>query len=236
MLRLALAALLVLALPVASAQATLASLEEPHRAGPEDVLGKIWNITVLPEESEQRALIFRNSPTSGFRVEVYDSAGAVVYNKTLGRGVQTLPALEPGEYRFRAQSLGAPELSFQVTEKVFERTVHGNVSTQLNGTDAYILSSQRSFNVTFTGDVEVEWMSLGAPTADTLPPGEAREAIARGAYVFTIRGAEGTPYGITLDEIETPAREAPPSETPLAAWGALAGLAAAAAMARSRKP
>lgn len=220
MLRLVVLALVLLT-PFATAAETLASFEEPH-AGTD----KVWDVTVLhEEENEPRALVFRNRPGAGFGLVVYDSTGAEVFVRNGSRGIQTLPGLAAGEYRFFVRGEG----EFQVTEKAWERTVHDNVSTTLQGTDAYILSPTKAYEVAFTGPVQVEWWDMTA-TPEALTPPDARQAQVGGAYVMTVRGAEGAAYAISLRETEPVAK----AQTPSPALGALLVTLAALAVLRRR--
>lgn len=219
---------LVLFAPLAHAQETLASLEEPHRATGGDVLGRIWNVTVLPEEEGQRVLVFRNPPRSGFTLEVYDAAGTIVYDQTGTRGTQAFPALTPGDYRFRVDKAG----EFQVTEKILSRTAPENVSAQLAGTDAYLFMPVVAHLIRFGGAVEVEWWDLTGAAERIVSPFE-RVAPGQHIFVLTVRGEEGAPYSIGFEATEAPP-EPDADATPLAAWGALGALGALA-LARRRR-
>lgn len=196
-------ALLLLALvalaPAAAAQAeTLASFEEPHRG-----VDAVWDFTVLQEEAgEQRALIFRNPVGAGMGIVIFDSTGKEIFTKNGSRGIQTLPNLTPGNYRFFVRGSG----EFQVTEKAFERTIEGNVSTTLRGADAYVLTPTRHYQVQLDGDVEAEFWDMTA-RAETLTPPAARDVKPGKAYILTVRGDEGAQYGIRLTPTDAPAEE-----------------------------
>lgn len=195
MLRAALLLALVLAAPLASAQATLASLEEPHKG-----LDQVWPVTVTQEESARTNLaIFRNAPTSRFGLIIYDSTGAEVYVQNGTRGIQTLPSLAPGDYRFFVRGQG----EFQVTEKGLEKLIPGNVSTNLRGADAYVLSPSRAYRLEVAGNVSAEFWNLIAEKEQLQAP-FARDVTKGGAYVITVRGAEDTPYTLTLVPTEAP--------------------------------
>lgn len=216
MLRLVVLALVLLT-PLAAAAETLASLEEPHEG-----TDRVWDVTILQEEADKpHALVFRNAPGSGFGLVVYDATGAEVFVRNGSRGIQTLPAFPAGEYRFFVRGHG----EFQVTDKAWEKLLQGNVSAQLRGTDAYIMSPSRPYEMAFEGPVQVEWWDMtGAP--ETLAPPANRTVKLGGAYVITVRGDEGASYSITLREpvtqvVETPA---PALAATLVALGALAVL------------
>lgn len=212
---------LVLFTPLAAAAETLASLEEPHEG-----TDKVWDVTILHEEADTpRALIFRNAPGSGFGLTIYDTTGAEVFVRNGSRGIQTLPALPAGEYRFFVRGHG----EFQVTDKAWEKLLQGNVSTQLRGTDAYIMSPTRPYEMAFEGPVQVEWWDMtGAP--EPLTPPATRSVKLGGAYVITVRGDEGASYAITLTEAEPEVVETPAP----AAAAALIALAALAAFRRRK--
>jgi len=227
-LRLALLALVLLA-PLADAQSTLASLEEPHLATDADVAGRIWAITVLPEEAgEERTLVFRNPVRSPFRLDVYDERGEVVFNQSGTRGIQRLPALAAGDYRFRVDRAA----DFQVTEKVFSRVAPENVTAQLAGTDAYVLIPNGDHRVRVEGAVEVEWWEMTG-ASETLAAPFSRDAPHARPHVLTIRGEEGAAYSIGVEQITLPP-EVEAEETPLAVWAPLAALAAVALARRGR--
>lgn len=206
--------MVVLLLPVAAAQETLADLEEPHRG-----TDKVWEVTVTPEEADKaRALIYRNGPRSVFGLIVYDASGAEIFSKNGTRGVQTLPALPQGAYRFFVRGSGA----FQVTDKIVGRTVEAPLDdVGLAGTDAYVLSPRVAENVTIDGSVHVEWWDLTDNAVDLAAP-FTRHADPGGVYILTIRGDEGALYSLTLVEAEAP--PTPPSGTPAPWWLALLGL------------
>ena len=223
-LRALLPLLLLLVVPLAAAQETLASLEEPRRGTDE-----VFPVTVTAEEAGRPHLIvFRNSPSSVFGVTVYDAQGKTVYAQNGTRGVQTLPNLTAGEYRFFLSRTG----EFQVTDKAWEVYLQGDQQTTLRGTDAYVLAPQRPYNVSIEGNVTVEWWDLLGPSPETVGEGATREAKARGAYVLTVRGAEGTPYAIRLAPgVEAPG-PTPTAEAPLPALVALGAAAVAVALKR----
>ena len=219
-LRFAMLALVIL-LPTAAAAETLVGLEAPH-SGTE----KIWDVTVLASEARKPyALIYRNLPSQPFGIVVYDAEGAEVFAKNGTRGIQTLPPLEPGPYRFFVRGTGA----FQVTDRAFERNNLSNVTTTLGGTaDAYVHSPTKHYDVAFTGDVDVEWWDLtGAPETFRAPA--SRTASVGKAYVTTVSGAEGAAYTITLTPIGAPAVA---SETPFVGVGLLVAVVIALSMAR----
>lgn len=190
---LALSALLV---PVAAAQETLGDLEEPH-AG----LDKIWTVRVTPDEANaSRALIYRNAPRSPFGLVVYDASGHEVFAKNGTRGVQTLPALPAGDHRFFVRGTG----EFQATEKTLGRDPQRmSVNATLERTDAYVLTPQKSVNVSIEGAVRVEWYDLTGGPADVTPP-FTRLADPGGVYILTVRGDQGTAYSIALADAATP--------------------------------
>ncbi|HVM45622.1 MAG TPA: hypothetical protein VM582_06775 [Candidatus Thermoplasmatota archaeon] len=211
---------LLLAAPLAAAQATLESLEEPH-AG----IDKVWPIVVTEEQAgKQRPVVFRNAPTTPFTLVVYDATGTEVYERRGTRGVQTLPALDAGEYRFFVRGPGA----FQVTMRAFERDGLEDFDGALGGTaDAFVLAPSRDYNVTFTGSVRVEWWDMTSTPEDLTPPAE-RAARKGGAYVITVRGDDATPYAIALEATSAPAGD----DTPGLGVGALLGILALLALRR----
>lgn len=193
--------LLVLLSPTALAAESLSDLEEPHKG-----TDKVWDVTVTNAEANaRRVLIYRNEVGHGFGLIIYDSTGAEIFVKNGTRGLQTLPELAAGEYKFFVRGAG----EFQVTDKAFERIIkENNVSTTLRGTDAYVLSPSRYWKVDFTGDVTVEWWAL-TEKAESLTSPVNRTAQAGQGYVMTLRGAEGTPYTISMTPTDAPVTESP---------------------------
>lgn len=193
---------LILAAPLASGKDTLSSLEEPRKGA-----DQVWDVTITAEEAARTNLVvFRNAPSAVFGLIVYDANGTEVYVKNGTRGLQTLPKLAAGDYRFFVRGSG----EFQVTEKGLERLLTGNVSTTLAGTDAYVLAPSRHYRIDFAGDVDVEFWNM-VEAKEQLEAPFSRNATQGGAYVFTVRGAEGTPYSLTLTPIAAPPEE---KETP----------------------
>ncbi|HUR69086.1 MAG TPA: hypothetical protein VM370_07550 [Candidatus Thermoplasmatota archaeon] len=212
-------ALLILLAPVAAAQQaeTLASWEEPHKG-----TDKVWDLIVTQEEAgAQRALIYLNPPSIRFSFVIYDVNGTEIFVKNGTLGIQTLPALKPGPYKFFIRGSG----EIQITEKAFERVLkENNVSARLRGTDAYVLAPSQFYDVGFTGDVRVDWLAVSGPHEELTPPFTKAAAIGD-AYIFTIRGEEATPYTVTLTPTAAPTK-AESSGAGLAAL-LVAGLAAA---------
>jgi MYXO-CTERM domain-containing protein len=211
---------LVLLAPVASAQETLDSLEEPH-AGTD----RTWEIVVEPDEAgEARALVFRNPVGKTFTLVIYDANGTEIFIRNGTRGIQTLPGLSAGPHRFFVRGEG----EFQVTNKAFERILKVDaVNATLEGTDAYILAPSKPYDVRVEGDVRLEWWPL-AGEADEPPLPLTRAAATGNGYVFTLRGDEGAAYSISLTPGEAPAtatNEAPgPGALALAALVAIVAL------------
>lgn len=212
---------LVLLAPIASAQETLDSLEEPH--GGTD---KVWDIVVEPDEAgEARAIVFRNPLGRVFTLVIYDANGTEVFIKNGTRGIQTLPPLSPGPHRFFVRGEG----EFQVTDKAFELILKVDaVNTTLEGTDAYVLAPSRPYDVSVTGDVRLEWWPLTESKQEVALP-FARSVDKGNAYVMTIRGAEGAAYSITLTPGQAPA---PTNEAPGLGAAALVALLALVALTR----
>lgn len=222
MLRLAVILLLVCAtcLPHANAQTseTLASLEEPHEGS-----DRVWDITVTEDEAdEDRILIYRNQVGKRFNVSITNAEGKEIFTKRGDRGVQTLPGLPAGQYKFFVRGTGA----FQVTDKGFGKTIpEGNVSANLSGTDAYVLTSQKYYNVSFTGNVSVEWLSLVSSPDGFEAPG-MRLAQAGLPYIITLRGNEDAPYTISFDLAPAPPtveKDTPAPGMALVVFAALGG-------------
>lgn len=215
----ALVLLLSLALPYASARETLADLEEPHTGD-----DKLWDVTVLPEEAgKPRALVFRNPVRNPFGFVIYNGTGSEEsFVKNGSRGVQTLPALAAGDYRFFVRGAG----SFQVTDRTLARgTGDPNVSTTLSGTtDAYVLAVGKAYTVRFEGDVTVEWFDM-TKSPDTFEAPAERESAPGGAYVVTVRGAEGAAYAIKMEEHPVEATKESPAPTLVLLLGAVGVLA-----------
>lgn len=219
---LALALALPLVAPLAAAAETLTDLEAVH-AGTD----QLWDVVVLQEEStKHRALVYRNAPTRSFGLVVYDAEGREVFAKNGTRGIQTLPPLEPGAYRFYVRGTG----SFQVTGKAFERDNLTGVDTTLQGAaDAYVLAPTKHYDVTFTGDVDVEWWDMTV-ASETFRAPDNRTAKVGGAYVITVTGAADAPYTVTLTPTQAPTQ----SETPAPGLALLLLLALGVALARRR--
>lgn len=196
-------ALLALAAPIASAGSPLGDLDEPHSG-----TNVTWDVTVRPEEAGRPyTIIFRNAITETFRMVVYDPAGLVQYTKDASRGAEAMPDLVEGTHRFQIIGNG----SFQVTPYVLDRGNLTDFDGTLTGrTDAFVLPGTRAYNVSITGDVDVEWWPLlSDPQQIETPATLTTEA--RGAYVITVRGEPGTPYAIDVERILTAAT---PQETP----------------------
>lgn len=193
--------ILFLLLPTAVAVESLADFEEPHQG-----TDKVWDLVVTQDEANaRRALVYRNTVGHPFGFIIYDASGAEIFIKNGSRGVQTFPALEAGEYKLFVRGSG----EFQVTEKAFERTLtENNISTTLRGTDAYVLSAGRYWQVDFTGDVRIEWWSLTGVPEIVVPPTNRTAEVGQ-AYVMTVRGDPGAPYTITLNPVDAPVKESP---------------------------
>lgn len=199
--------LLVLLAPSGSAQLTLSldDLEEPQKL-PAD--GNIRVIVTEEQANEARAILFRNPIRSGFGLAVIDPAGRTVYEDNGSRGVQTLPPLPAGTYTFLVRFR---EGEFQVVRPAFGVNLNESTNGSIVGrADAYVVAVRSGFNFTVSGEVEAEWFDIRMTDAEhpTLP--FTRTAVPGGAYVLTIRGAEGTPYDIRVE----PTTYVPPATTP----------------------
>lgn len=228
---LALFLLLVLASAPSAAARTLSDFEEPYRGS--DVSGGVVAFTVTEEEADtQRALIYRNDPRSAFNLSIVDEAGEVVYSKRGTRGVQTLPGLAAGDYRFTIGGEG----EFQVTEKAV-RELGTHEATLGGGADAYIVALPVWANVTVRGDVVAEAWNLQAFEPVTLAPNGTVLAPGGGAVVLTLRGESGAPYSIDVEEAAAPpsTRGAGSEETPAPALLSVLLAGAGAALARARR-
>lgn len=216
----------LLLLPVAQA-ATLSDLEEPVRGS-----DRIVPFTLTEHEAGLAHLIvFLNPASKPFGLVLYDHQGASVYEQNGTLGVQGMPRLEPGDYRFLIRGDGA----FQVVNRTLDRPAGANTSVQetLTGeVDAYLFVPQSGWSVDLTGDVEVEVRDLTKPAVKHTPPANFT-AQPPFPLVLTVRGAPGAAYGITMTPraLEEDAGE---SETP-GAGAALALLATGAALAVRRR-
>lgn len=218
-------ALGALLLPGASAQATLAGFEEPHRGS-----DRVWEFRVTPEEAgADRAIVYRNAPRSPFGLIVYDENGDEVFAKNGTRGVQTLPALDAATYRFFVRGTG----EFQVTEKTLRGSLEPRErNATLEGIDAYVLAPAETFNVTIEGNVNVEWWDLTGSAFDLAAP-FTRTADPGGLYVLTFHGDAGAPYSMRF--VPGTLVEEPDAEAPFAPWLAAAAIAGAATIMRGTR-
>lgn len=230
---LALPALLLLATmlaPGALAQAPTMSLDdfEEPQTGEE----RTWKFTVDADEAgSTRAVVFRNVPGNSFGLLLLDNGGNTRFERNGSRGIQTLPALAEGQYTFFVRFR---EGTFQVVEHAFGVTTNDSVSANLTGTtDAYVVTASKHYDVTITGDVDVEWFDLRIVAPETLETPVTRATAAGAPYVITLRGADGTPYAIQLAErASAPSPPSQPTEEtpapgPILALGVLLVLALA---------
>lgn len=227
---LVLLALLPLA-PLASAQGTLtlAQLEEPRKG-----VDATWSVVVTEEDRAiPRAVVYRNVPGNPFGLVVLDGAGNTLFERNGSRGIQTLPILQPGTYTFLVRFR---EGEFQVIEPAFGRTLNESVNASISdGTDAYVIAASRHYEFEVTGAVSVEWFDLQAAGPEALSTPVTRVAGAGKAYVLTLRGAEGAPYGIALRETDVaPTTPTMTEETPGLPMLALLGVVALLAVVRRR--
>lgn len=226
-MRLTAAILLLLLLAPLAGAATLADFEKPYRGAPES--GGVIPFTVTEEEAgEMRILIYRNSPTRVFNLSVVGESGKTVFEKAGTRGVQTLPALEAGNYRFAITR--APG-EFQLTTRDLSKLLP--VEETLRGpADAFVFVAENRLNLTFEGNVTIEAFNL-QKTPETHPANTTLTIEKREVFVFTLTGEEGTPYSITKEDL--PDAPPPANETPAPGLAALALAAFVAMRARGRR-
>lgn len=222
--RLALVAL-ILAAPQVAAQDTLDAFEEPHVG-----VDKVWTFTVLPEEANKpRPLVYRNGARSAFNLTLYDAQGGIAFAQNGARGLQTLPGLDAGDYRFFLRGSG----EFQVTGKYYaNRQPEPRVEGALHGSDAYALIFPNWTMVAIEGNVRASWWDLTAGES-VIPAGGNVTATASVPYVLTLRGDEGAPYTVMFTPVDAPPQAEEEAEAPgLGLVGALVAIAAALLLAR----
>lgn len=223
---------LVLLAPLASAE-TLANFEEPRKG-----VDALYPFTISNDEAnEPRAVIFRNAPTRGFGLILYDDKGEEVWIKNGTRGVQTFPGFPAGNYRFFIRGDGW----FQVADKFLDRKDHPtiphvlNTTATLEGTDAYVIAPSRNWTIDISGNVSVEYWDMTGISENLTAPFN-RTARLGSVYVLTVRGEEGAPYSIGFTPVDLPPPEPRRNDSPAPALPlALGAVAAAFALVRFRR-
>lgn len=219
--RLVLVAFLALltALPSALAVDTLASFQEP-RTGTDQV----FDFLVQGDEARNAsAVLFLNPTKSSFEILVYAENGTVMFDHRGGRGIQTLPPLEPGRYRFFLRGAGTFAATSRHLAALNNRTpLVTDVERKLaEPAEGYVFVPLQPYEVHVDGNVTVDWMDMTKPdvasgTEHLATPVNRTVPIGKPAYLL-VRGAVGTPYTVHLNETTLPDAPTPssPAKTPL---------------------
>jgi len=202
---------------------------------------KVFPFVVTPDQAdESRVIVFRNGLSEPFGLLVYDKNGTTIYERNGTRGLQTLPALAAGQYRFFVRGTG----TFQVTPHVLDRETDTmmlvrDVDATLNQTTAWVLFPTRDWNVSIMGDLHIENFRL-ANTTVTFDAPVVIPAVESRPIVLTLTGEAGAAYSIRFEEADFPDPDAPatPSDDGLLGLpfpGVVAGLASLALVAALRR-
>lgn len=213
---------LILLAPTATSAKTLADFEEPFVT--EEPLGAVLPFQVTPAEAGRDwIVIFRGTPGAPFNLSLVDESGATLYGERGSRGVRTLPEVTPGDYRFTISNAG----SFQVARGRLD--AGANLTRELVGSDAYVAATSATAEkrVTFAGNVTIEaWDLVAQP--EPLAPGAAWRMPPGHVVVYTVRGADGSPYTVTVEE--SAVAPSAPAESPGPGLALLAATISCAAL------